>query len=166
MKPTLIFTRAPAALLIPVLALALNGCAGAGLALATTGAGIGGGVAVDHTLSGIAYKTVVAPENNVHAAALRTLQHMDMAVVSDTPTDHGHTIAAKAQDRDISLEFEGITSRTTRMRVTADRDDIPFLKDQSTATEIIVQTLDEMDRPAAVAQATEPARKHTSRRQQ
>ena len=141
------------------MALSLSGCAGAGLAFATTGAGIGGGVAVDHTLSGIAYKTVVAPEANLHAATLRTLQHMGITVVSDSPTDHGHDIEAKAQGREISIEFEDITPQTTRMRVTADQDGVPFLKDQSTATEIIVQTLDEMDHPTAVAQAAEPTHK-------
>ncbi len=141
----------------------LNGCAGAGLALMTTGAGIGGSVAVEHTMNGIAYKTVVASEADVHRATLHSLKQMDFPVVSDKATDTGYTIIAKAQERDITITLEHISSRTTRMRVTADQD-IPLLKDQATATEIIVQTVDSLDHPPVVAQATAQPQKTTSRR--
>jgi hypothetical protein len=50
---------------------------------------------------------------------------------------------AHANDRDISVEVEALTPRTTRLRVVASEGMI--FKDSATATEIIVQTSQALD---------------------
>ncbi len=142
-------------MLLPVVglvgALALQGCAGAGLALFGVGAGVSAGTAVDHTLTGIAYKTFTTPLPEMRAATLKTLDRMAFELVADEKADFGHKILAKAEEREILIELERLTPQTTRMRVTADQVG-GILRDRSTATEIIVQTaysVDEGQRAAA-----------------
>jgi hypothetical protein len=144
-------TLLPAVGLVGALALALQGCAGAGLTLFGVGAGVSAGTAVDHTLSGIAYKTFTAPLPEMRAATLRTLDRMAFQLVSDEKAEFGRKIQAKAEEREILIELERLTPQTTRMRVTADQIG-GILRDRSTATEIIVQTaytVDEGQRAAA-----------------
>lgn len=134
--------------LLPVfglaLALALQGCAGAGLTLFGVGAGVSAGTAVDYTLSGIAYKTFTTPLPELRVATLKTLDRMAFQRVADEKTDFGHKIQAKAEEREIRIELERLTPQTTRMRVTADHPG-GILRDRSTATEIIVQTANTVD---------------------
>ena len=117
----------------------LSGCA----AVALTAGGIAGGAGVEHTLSGIAYKTFAAPMENVRLATLQTLKQMDMRVKDDRKAENGWEIAATANDREIDVELEALTARTTRMRVVVSKGDI-FFKDAATGTEIIVQTADKL----------------------
>ncbi|MFO1189104.1 MAG: DUF3568 family protein [Alphaproteobacteria bacterium] len=117
----------------------LSGCA----AVALTAGGIAGGAGVDHTLSGIAYKTFAAPIENVRLATLQTLKQMDMSVKDDRKVEAGWEITASANDRDINVELEALTPRTTRMRVVVNKGEI-FFKDAATGTEIIVQTADKL----------------------
>jgi hypothetical protein len=117
------------------LALALgSGCA----PVAVTAFGVAGAVGVNHTLSGIVYKTFAEPLPKVKRAALTALQHMAISVEKVESTEHGEVIMAKASNRAIEVELEALTPKTTRMRVTADSDGI--FKDAATATEIILQT--------------------------
>ena len=114
---------------------ALQGCAG----VALTAGGIAGGTGVDHTLSGISYKTFASPLANVRLATLKTLDKLDMTVKDDHRTDEGWQIEASARDRDIDITLESLTDRTTRMRCVVNKGEI-FFKDASTSTEIILQT--------------------------
>jgi len=137
-----------------VLTVALQGCAigGLGLMLAATGTGLAAGAGVDHTLSGITYKTFAVSRNQLRFAALKTLHRMDMKVTKDKRTKELHVIEAAALDRTIEIELEPLTRRTTRMRVVANQGQI-FFKDAATATEIIVQTAATLDSQAARQQS-------------
>lgn len=137
-------------LAVCALGLALQGCAlgGLGLMLAATGTGLAAGAGVDHTLSGITYKTFSVSRNQLRYATLKTLHRMDMKVIKDKREKEVHLIEAKALDREIEIELERLTRRTTRMRVVAHQGQI-FFKDAATATEIIVQTAATLDRQLA-----------------
>ena len=125
-------------IIVVAIMLSLQGCAGVGLTMFGVGAGTAAGTGVNHTLSGIAYKTFTVPAERVHTATLETLAKMEMDITGDKKSENGRKITAKASDREISIELEPLTPRTTRMRVTVDEGVI--FKDASTATEIIVQT--------------------------
>ena len=126
--------RAPVAALLLV-SLALQGCA----AVALTAAGVAGGAGVNHTLSGIAYKTFNNSLAELRTGTLRTLEDMDMTVIADSETEDGWEIKATAIEREIDIELERLTKRATRMRVVANEGGI-FFKDAATATEIIIMT--------------------------
>ena len=93
---------------------------------------------MNHTLGGIVYKTFTEPLPKVKRATLTALRQMAIPVEGTEKTEQGEIIRAKASNRAIEIEFEALTRKTTRMRVTADSDGI--LKDSATATEIILQT--------------------------
>lgn len=118
----------------------LQGCA----ATALTAGGIAAGVGVNHTLSGIAYKTVIAPLQNTRLATLKTLNRMEVNIIKDEEAENGWLITADATNRDINIQLESLTATTTRMRVTVDKDD-SFIKDRATATEIIAQTVQRLE---------------------
>jgi hypothetical protein len=99
--------------------------------------GVGSATGVQHTLSGIAYKTFTSPLPKVRSAALAALGRMEIKVGSKEKTANGEVIKARASDRDIEIELEALSSNTTRMRTTA-RSGI--FSDAATATEIIIQT--------------------------
>jgi hypothetical protein len=107
-------------------------------ALAITAAGVGGATAVSHTLTGITYRTFSEPLPRVKSASVRALNRMGLKHSSGQKTDYVETINAKANDRDIEIQFESLTPNTTRMRVTARSGGL--LYDSATATEIILQT--------------------------
>lgn len=138
-----------------ILGLTMQGCAagGVGLMLAATGTGLAAGAGVDHTLSGITYKTFSVSQNELRFATLKSLYRMDMKVVKDSPTAEFHAIVAEALDRRIEIELEPVSRRATRMRVVANKGDV-FFKDAATATEIIVQTAHILDTQSATQQST------------
>jgi len=121
------------------LALWLQGCAAAGLAVMGAGAGVGLGTGVEHTLNGVNYKTFALPLDSVHLAVRRTLDRLGMPITADTRTQTGYSLTASANDRTIDLQLERLTPQTTRLRVVANEGAI-FFKDSATATEIILQT--------------------------
>ena len=127
-----------AALILGVLS--LHGCA----AIALTAGSVVAGAGVDHTLSGIVYKTFAASMAETRLATLKTFKRMDMDVTKDKKTEDGWLITAIAAERTIDVELEALSKRTTRMRVVANKGDI-FFKDSATANEIIVQTADLLD---------------------
>lgn len=126
-----------------VLLVVLGGVGGCAAAALTAG-GIAGGVSVDHTLSGIAYKTFTAPVGNVRLATLQAFKQMEIGIHDDRKTDNGWSIAATAKDRDITVDLEALSPRTTRMRVVVNKGDL-FFKDAATGTEIIVQTAEKLE---------------------
>ena len=113
----------------------LFGCA----PIAMTAGSIAGSAGVNHTMSGIAYKTFTPPVKAMRVATLKTLNRMEMQVTQDNQTEEGWLIAAIATDRRIAIELEELTPATTRMRVVTNKGDF-FFKDGATSTEIILQT--------------------------
>ncbi len=117
-----------------LLAVSLGGCE----TVALTALGIGASQGVSHTLNGICYRTFTLPANKVKGATLAALERMGIRVGSTGKTESGELIVASSSDRQIEVELEPISAKTTRMRVTAKTG--PFLYDSATATEIIMQT--------------------------
>ena len=122
----------------------------------SVGTGVGAGTGVSYTLDSIAYKTFTAPEEGLRAATLKTLKRMDMEVKENRPTDSGRKIVARAGDREIEIELDRLTAKTSRIRVNAKQG--MFFKDRATATEIIIQTERALeDGPVPPRQANPPA---------
>jgi hypothetical protein len=129
-------------------ALMAQGCAAPlGLAIAEIGAGTAASAGISHTLGGISYKTFTAPSEDVHIAARRALDTMGIACQSDTLDDGTRQLNATASDRDIDIEIEALTPKTTRLRVVAS--EYVVLKDSATAAEIIMQTAHALEDLAA-----------------
>ncbi|OGA26738.1 MAG: hypothetical protein A3F77_18430 [Betaproteobacteria bacterium RIFCSPLOWO2_12_FULL_67_28] len=123
-----------AALLFALAApIALSGCDPVSLTMF----GVGTAAGVQHTLTGIAYRTFSAPLARVRAGVNAALKHMDITVAGTERIDNGERIKARAADREIEIDLEAISPRTTRMRSTA-RSGV--FMDAATATEIILQT--------------------------
>jgi hypothetical protein len=144
------------------LAVLLQGCAAAGLAVVGAGAGVGMGTGVEHELNGVGYKTFATPIDSVHHAARATLARLAMPITVDTRTAEGWKISASAADRTIDIELEKLTPRTTRMRVVADKGGL-FGKDSATSTEIILQTAQTLQGDPT---GSKSARKNHNRRNQ
>jgi hypothetical protein len=128
-----------ALLLAGFILLNLNGCAAPlALTLLGVGAGVTTGTAVSYTMDGIAYRTFTASLPQVERATLTALNDMGMAIEGSQKTDEGKSIKAKGLDRQIEIELQAISSKTTRIRTVAKEG--VFFKDRATATEIILQT--------------------------
>ncbi len=127
-----------------------HGCAGAGLMLLGVSAGTAAGTGTAYTLDGVAYRTFTAPFEDVRRATSKSLQRMDIRVKTDRATDSGRSIVALASERTVTIELEKLTTRTTRMRVTAKHGAI--FRDRATAGEIIAQTERVLDDLPAVSQ--------------
>jgi uncharacterized protein DUF3568 len=143
--------------LIVLIAVANGGCVALGLAAAATGLGVGAGAATGYTLDGIAYRTFNASLDETHGAALKSLHRMDMKLESDNKIQSDDAakpekreMIALAGDRKVYVDLEKLTSRTTRIRVTAKQG--WFWRDRSTAGEIIAQTADALDESPALSQ--------------
>ena len=115
--------------------LPLPGCTGIALTAGSMAASQG----LDHTLSGISYKTFAPPINEIRVATFRARERLGMDVVAQVKTEFGWGITTVAYKRTIDIELEALTSRATRMRVVANKGDI-FFKDAATPTEVIIQT--------------------------
>lgn len=120
------------------LSLFLSGCAAIGLALLGVGAGVATGTAVSYTLDGIAYRTFTAPLPQLLTATLTALDRMGILVKAKEKTDGGESIKASGTDREIEVELEAISPKSTRMRTVAKQG--IFFRDRATAIEIILQT--------------------------
>jgi len=114
------------------------GCAAVGMSLLGTGAGVATSTSVSYTLDGFAYRTFTVPLPQVERAARTALDRMGLKVEASAQTEQGKAILAKGNDRDIEIEFEAVSSKTTRIRTVAKQG--IFFKDRATATEIIMQT--------------------------
>jgi hypothetical protein len=139
--------RAPLAL---ALMLSLGGCAGAGLAVAGAGVGVAMGTGVDYTLNGIAFKTFTAPLDDVKLATRAGLENMGIQITREGPSekdDKVWRIEGVANSRQIGIDLQALTPKTTRIRVVAE--DGIFFKDKATEAEIIFQTADALDNPGS-----------------
>ncbi len=121
----------------------LHGC-GAELVPTLFGAGAGtaSGSGVSYTMDNIAYKTFTVPVDEVEQGTRRVLSKMEFPIATVERNTAGVSILAKsanaAHELDIEIDLERLSPQVTRMRVVAKRGF--FLKDSSTATEIILQT--------------------------
>lgn len=129
---------------VMVVAAALSGCA----AVALTAGGIAAGAGVNHTLTGISYKTFNSGLKDVRRATLQALARMEIEVDQDAHSEKGWEITGAASDRKINVELEKLTPKATRMRVVVDEGDF-FFKDSATGTEIIIQTAEVLSARAA-----------------
>jgi hypothetical protein len=135
MKPQ----RDPIGLLLVVCLLPLlSGCAAVGMTLFGVGAGVATGTSVSYTLDGIAYRTFTAPLPQVESATRTALDRMGIRVEATAKTDQGKAIKAIGNEREIEIELERVSAKTTRIRTVAKQG--IFFKDRATATEIIYQT--------------------------
>ncbi|HXG50292.1 MAG TPA: DUF3568 family protein [candidate division Zixibacteria bacterium] len=116
----------------------LGGCAAVGLTLFGVGAGVATGTSVSYTLDGIAYRTFTAPLPQVEQATRKALDQMGIVIEATATTEQGKAIKAVGNDRDIEIELEIVSPKTTRIRTVAKQG--VFFKDRATATEIILQT--------------------------
>jgi hypothetical protein len=116
----------------------LNGCAAVGLTLFGVGAGVATGTSVSYTLDGIAYRTFTATLPQVETATRTALDRMGIKVEATSKTEQGKALLATGNDREIEIEFEMVSSKTTRIRTVAKQG--IFFKDRATAAEIIMQT--------------------------
>lgn len=114
----------------------LFGC----VAAATTAAGIGGSAAVNHTMTGVAYRTFTAPVGKVKTATFTALKRMNIKVVSKGMKNEEdvYVIAAETSKRKIEVEIEEISSNATKISVKAKKS--IFIYDSATADEIVMQT--------------------------
>jgi len=131
-------SRAPCFFFVVCASLALHGCAAIGLSLLSVGAGVTTGTSVAYTLDGIAYRTFTAPLPQVEKATRTALNNMGIKIEATSPIDTGKAIKAICNDRDIEIELEMVSLKTTRIRTVAKQG--IFFKDRATATEIIIQT--------------------------
>lgn len=115
-----------------------SGCAAVGLTLFGVGAGVTAGTAVSYTLDGIAYRTFTAPLPKVESATLSALRTMGIEVEANEKSSDGKRILASGADRQIEIDLEVVSPKTTRIRTVAKQG--VFFKDRATATEIILQT--------------------------
>ena len=125
-------------LVVALLTLLISGCASVGMTLFGVGAGVATGTSVSYTLDGIAYRTFTAPLPQVETAARTALDRMGIRVAATSRTEQGKAIHAVSNDREIEIELEMVSARTTRIRTVAKQGF--FFKDRATATEIIIQT--------------------------
>ena len=117
---------------------ALTGCAAVGLTLFSVGAGVTTGTSVAYTLDGVAYRTFTAPLPQVENATRTALDRMGIKIEATSKMEQGKAIKAQANDREIEIELEMVSKKTTRIRTVAKQG--IFFKDRATATEIIIQT--------------------------
>lgn len=118
--------------------LATQGCAAVGLSLLSSLASTATGAGVQHTLHGIVYKTFTVPLEGLQKATLITLKRMDFEVTESQANGTGRKTVAQAAGLEIVVELDVLTSRMTRMRVTAKKNWLVY--DVSTAREVILQT--------------------------
>ena len=121
-----------------------------------TAVGVGATAGVQHTLSGIVYRTFSAPLPKVRQAVLDALKQMEIKVKKHNLIWTGEEILATAADRQISIELEVITPKTTRIKVITHA----MIMDSATSMEIVSQTekaLALIERNAAQRPAPEPA---------
>lgn len=111
----------------------LGGC----VPMAITAAGIGGSTGVSHVLGGMTYRTFNEPLPKVKGAAIAALNRMEIKVGGASRIQGGEMIKAEASGREIEIELEQLSPKTTRMRAVAKNG---LLYDSATATEIIIQT--------------------------
>jgi hypothetical protein len=117
---------------------ALAACATACDPLSITLLGVGAGAGVAHNMGGYASKTFSQDLPRVRQATVAALNRMAIKVDSTEKSKTGEIIKASAANRQIEIELEALSPKTTRISAVARHDAV--MVDSATATEIIVQT--------------------------
>ncbi len=117
--------------------------------------GAGASTALRYNLDGVASRTFTAPLAAVRSASLAALQRMGIALHGTDTYDNGELIFARAENRDIEIEVEPITTQATRVRITARGGSL--LYDNATAVELVQQTEKMLDAAATAKAAVQPA---------
>jgi len=120
-----------------LLMLELSDCAEIGLTVPAAAVS-GGAAGVNYSFTNIAYKTISYPVNEVEAALNNALIKMDIKETVIKKEEDKVSIHAVTSKLDIYVDLEKITPTVTKIEVNAKKGF--FLRDKSTATEIIVQT--------------------------
>jgi len=120
-------------IILALVAMTLTGCE----PITLTAMGVGAAAGVQHTLTGIAYRTFSVPLPKVRSAVTTAFDRMGIKLGGKERIENGERLTARASDREIEVELEAITPKTTRMRSTAKTG---IFRDAATATEIILQT--------------------------
>ena len=121
------------------LILALSGCA-----LCLVPAAVSSGAAgVEYTFTNSAYKTISAPVVDVEAGLHRALKKMSIKETKRKAKEDKVSITGVTGHLDIHIDLEKVTATVTKIEVKAKKG--VFVKDKSTATEIIVQTEENLE---------------------
>ena len=139
-----------------VLVAGTQGCAALGITLIGAGLGTAAGQGTAYSLDSIAYKTFTAPVEGLETAVVKSLERMAITVDSRETVESGRKLTATAGDRDIEIELDRLTARTSRMRVVAKQG--WFFRDRATANEIIAQTAQTLDDEPRLTQAPPAAK--------
>ena len=121
-------------LIISIICMSLSGCQ----AVLLSALGVGASTGVSHSLNGITYRTFTESLPRVRTASMIALARMQIEVSSSGLVEGVEGIRALSGDREIEIEFEPVSPKTTRMRVVAKKG--AFVYDSATAVEIIIQT--------------------------
>ncbi len=151
--------RWPLAILSFIILIASSACTSVGLTLLAVGAGTTAAQGISYALNSVAYKTFTAPVDNLESATFESLERMDITVKSRENVEGGMRILAQAWDREIDIELDSLTTRTSRMRVDVKRG--WFLRDRPTAVEIISQTAQALEDQTQVARPMRPPARAT-----
>ena len=111
----------------------ISGCA----ALAISALGAGAGIGIPYVLTDCADRTLNFSFEQVNRATPPILKKMDIDMVKQSSIKNGKRILASANELDITIDMEQVTSKATRVTVNAKKN--PLLKDKATAEEIINQ---------------------------
>lgn len=104
-----------------------------------TALGVGAGAGVNHQVNGVSYRTFTQSHAKVKAATITALRNMSFKLDGSEKDEKNEIIRASASDRNIEIELEPLSRKTTRMRAVAHVDG-SLLVDASTAAEIVHQT--------------------------
>ena len=116
----------------------LGGCASVGMTLFGVGTGVTAGTSVAYTMDGVAYRTFTLSLPQVESATRTALDRMGIKIDGAANTEQGKALHATSNDRQIEIELERVSPKTTRIRTVAKQG--IFFKDRATAGEIIFQT--------------------------
>ena len=122
------------------LILALSGCAV--MPLAGAAAVSGGAAGVNYSLTNVAYKAISHPVADVEAALRDALKAMGVKMTKRKAGKGIVSVTAVTSHLDIYIDLEKVTPTATNIKVDAKRG--PFFKDKAMATEIIVQTMENL----------------------
>ena len=130
------------------MAAAVAGCE----SMAVTAFGVGASAGVSQTLNGIVYRTFTYPVDKVRVAAADALKEMGMSV-DGAGRGAGGPLRARANGRQIDIDFDAVSTNSTRMRTEVKSGTLFY--DAATGREIVAQT--ERMLVEATARAAAPA---------
>lgn len=118
-----------------------SGCALSSLAVPA--AVSGGAAGVNYSVTNVASKTVSYPVADVEDALYKAFSKMRIKKVRRSARAGVVSVVASTSRLDIDIDLEKVTPTVTNIKVNAKKG--LFLKDKATATEIIGQTVDNLE---------------------